>query len=98
MKAIFISFNQALYDQIIDLMDELGIRGFTCWETVTGRGSSTGEPHYGTHAWPTLNSAILTFVDETVAPLFLDRLKQMDEASQMQGLKAFCWGGVTAPF
>ncbi len=28
MKAIFISFNQALYDQIIDLMDELGIRGF----------------------------------------------------------------------
>lgn len=91
MKAIFISFNQALYDQVIEQLEELDIRGFTCWETVTGRGSRTGEPHYGTHAWPTLNTSVLTFVEASVAPALLQKLRLMDEASSAQGLRAFCW-------
>ena len=58
MKAIFISFNQAYYEAIVSIMDRNNIRGFTYWEEVQGRGSKNGEPHYGSHAWPTLNSAI----------------------------------------
>ncbi len=91
MKAIFISFNQAFYDEIISLMDELGLRGFTSWETVTGRGSNNGEPHLGSHAWPTLNSSILAFVDSEKAPLFLERLRDLDKAAEQQGLRAFVW-------
>ena len=59
MKAIFVSFNQAYYEMILNVMDRNNIRGFTYWNEVQGRGSKTGEPHYGSHAWPTLNSAIL---------------------------------------
>ena len=70
MKAIFISFNQAYYEMILSIMDRNNIRGFTYWEEVQGRGSKNGEPHYGSHAWPTLNSAILAMVpDEKVDPL-----------------------------
>ena len=70
MKAVFISFYQAFYDEVIEILDKLEIRGFTFWEEVQGRGSETGEPHYGTHAWPTLNSAMLIFLpDEKVEPL-----------------------------
>ena len=50
MKAIFISFNQAYYEMILSIMDRSNIRGFTFWETVQGRGSQKGEPHYGSHA------------------------------------------------
>ena len=60
MKAIFISFNQAYYEAIVSIMDRNNLKGFTYWDVVQGRGSKTGEPHYGNHAWPTLNSAILT--------------------------------------
>lgn len=91
MKAIFISSNQALYDEIVSIMDGLDIRGFTCWDTVTGRGSNTGEPHYGSHAWPTLNSAVMTFVDDEIVDTFLDRLDKLDKESEVQGLRAFCW-------
>lgn len=91
MKAIFISFNQAYYEMILSIMDRSNIRGFTYWEEVQGRGSKNGEPHYGSHAWPTLNSSILAMVpDEKVDP-FLDLLHKMDLQTEAQGLRAFVW-------
>ena len=91
MKAIFISFNQAYYEMILSIMDRNNIRCFTYWEEVQGRGSKNGEPHYGSHAWPTLNSAILAMVpDEKVDP-FLDLLHKMDLQTEAQGLRAFVW-------
>ncbi|MCB6516115.1 hypothetical protein LI139_10725, partial [Veillonella atypica] len=47
MKAIFISFNQAYYEAIVSIMDRNNLKGFTYWDVVQGRGSKTGEPHYG---------------------------------------------------
>lgn len=91
MKAVFITFDQAHYERIIETLDRLGCRGFTAWQQVTGRGSLTGEPHYGSHAWPSLASAILTMVpDERVASL-LQRLKEFDDDRPKLGLRAFVW-------
>lgn len=70
MKAVFVSYNQALTDPMQEILDDLGVRGFTKWELTMGRGSFDGEPHYGTHAWPSMNSSMLMIVeDEKVAPL-----------------------------
>jgi nitrogen regulatory protein PII len=91
MKAIFISFNQAYYDAILTLMDRSAIRGYTYWEEVQGRGSQKGEPHYGTHAWPTKNSAILVVVEEDRAAGFLNLLHTLDIQTEAQGLRAFVW-------
>lgn len=91
MKGVFISFYQAFYDELIEVLDKLEIKGFTFWEEVQGRGSETGEPHYGTHAWPTLNSAMLIFLpEEKVAPLF-DEIHRLDESAPLQGIRAFVW-------
>ena len=91
MKAVFLSYNQALTDRVRKILDDLEIRGFTKWELTQGRGSFDGEPHYGTHAWPSMNSSILAIVeDERVAPL-MDAFRRMDEATRMQGSRAFVW-------
>ncbi|WP_373733922.1 PG0541 family transporter-associated protein, partial [Bacteroides heparinolyticus] len=69
----------------------LNCRGFTYWEQVRGRGSRTGDPHYGSHAWPSMCSAILTMVeDERVEPL-LEVLHGMDKKTEQLGLRAFVW-------
>ncbi len=47
MKSIFIAFDQAHRDKIVDMLERSNCRGFTAWEQVTGRGSVDGEPHYG---------------------------------------------------
>ena len=91
MKAIFISFNQAYYEMILSIMDRNSIRGYTYWEEVQGRGSKTGEPHYGSHAWPSMCSAIITIVDEAKVDPLLDALHRMDEETQQLGLRAFVW-------
>ncbi|MBD5226626.1 MAG: hypothetical protein HDR95_07735 [Bacteroides sp.] len=91
MKAIFISYDQAHHEAIVDLLTKSNCRGFTAFGTVQGRGSSTGEPHYGSHAWPSLASAMMTMVeDDRVDPL-LERLHALDESKPLLGLRAFVW-------
>ena len=91
MKAVFISYNQALTDRVNAILDEQGIRGFTRWALTEGRGSVDGEPHYGTHAWPSMNASVLAIVgDAQVAPL-LEALRAMDATTKMQGSRAFVW-------
>lgn len=91
MKAIFIAFDQAYYEQIIAILNNNNVRGFTRWEEVQGRGSKTGEPHFGTHAWPSLNSAMLVMVEPEKVRTLLDQLRKLDLTSDLMGLRAFVW-------
>ena len=91
MKSIFISFDQAYYDQVQAILSINHVRGFSGWESVIGRGSVTGEPHFGTHAWPALNTAIITIVtDEKVKPI-LQQLRELNATSERMGIRAFVW-------
>ena len=89
MKAIFIAYDQAHHDSVIEALGSSMQRGFTCFEQAQGRGSKTGEPHYGSHAWPGMNSAIMAFCEDDRVPLILGRLKKIDEEKPMLGLRAF---------
>jgi hypothetical protein len=91
MKAVFIPYNQAFKERLIDLLDRMNIRGFTMWDQVQGRGGLRGDPHYGNHAWPTLNASILTVVSDSQADDLLARLHALDVENEMQGLHAFVW-------
>ena len=83
--------NQSMFDAVIDIMDEMGIRGFTGWEELVGRGTNDGEPHLGNHAWPTMNSALISVMEDDKASEFMARIKKLDEDNIQQGIKAFAW-------
>lgn len=91
MKAIFIAFDQAHRERIIEMLERSNCRGFTAWDQVTGRGSETGEPHYGTHAWPSLAGAIMTMVEDHRVDIVLQKLKEFDADRPKLGLRAFVW-------
>lgn len=91
MKAIFVACNQSIYDEVLDIMNRMQMRGYTGWEELMGCGSRNGEPHLGNHAWPTMNSALLTVTEDGKVDEFLKSLKELDEANEMQGLRAFVW-------
>ncbi|MDE6009889.1 MAG: hypothetical protein K2F87_00385 [Muribaculaceae bacterium] len=91
MKSVFIAYDQAHHEAILEILGHLSCRGFTAFGTVQGRGSVKGEPHYGTHAWPSLASVMITIVaDDKVQPL-LSRLRALDEEKPRLGLRAFVW-------
>ncbi len=95
MKAIFVACNQSIYDEVLDIMNRMQMRGYTGWEELMGCGSRNGEPHLGNHAWPTMNSALLTVVEDDKVEAFLASLKKLDEENAKQGLRAFVWDVAT---
>ncbi|NVN93961.1 MAG: hypothetical protein HXX18_01630 [Bacteroidetes bacterium] len=91
MKAVFISYNQSITDEVQGVLDNLSIRGFTQWLEVKGRGSVNGEIHEGTHTWPELNNAHLTVVEDEKVSSLLQKLNELNKQSKEQGLRAFVW-------
>ena len=91
MQAIFIAFDQAHLEAILDILEKSSCRGFTSFGETQGRGTKTGDPHYGSHAWPSLGNAILTMVEDSKVETVLEKLKALDESKPRLGLRAFVW-------
>ena len=91
MKGIFIAYDQAYNMEIADALEALGVKGFTMWQDIAGRGTQTGLPHLGSHAWPTMNNAMLTFVEDDKVDDILGKIRAMDEETPDLGLRAFVW-------
>jgi hypothetical protein len=89
MKAVFISYNQAHTLEVNAALDRLGIRGFTRWALTEGRGTTDGEPHYGSHAWPSMNTSLLIFMEPAAVAPLLEALRAIDAEAPQQGLRAF---------
>lgn len=92
MKALFISYNQSLTERVMHLLDHHTIRGYTLFPLTHGRGSFDGEPHMGTHTWPAMNSTVIAMVeDEAKLAAAMKSLRELDEKTRMQGIRAFVW-------
>ncbi|MCC8146110.1 MAG: hypothetical protein LIO93_06670 [Bacteroidales bacterium] len=91
MKAVLIPFNQAFKDRLIEILDRMSVRGFTMWEQVQGRGTVNGEPHYGDHAWPSMNSAILAIIPDEKVDKLMEKVHALDVETERLGIHAFVW-------
>jgi nitrogen regulatory protein PII len=91
MKAIMIIYNQANTEKIEYMLDKLGIKGYSLWENVQGRGTNTGVPHLGTHAWPEINKSVLTVIEDDMVDTVINTVKKIDEINVDVGIRAFVW-------
>ena len=91
MKAVFIVFNQAHTERVEYMLDKLGIKGFTFFEQVQGRGGVDGKPHRGTHTWPEMNSAVMTIVQDNQVEDLLKSVHKLDIRNKAAGVRAFTW-------
>jgi nitrogen regulatory protein PII len=91
MKAIMMIYNQAHTERVEYLMDKLGVKGYSLWENVQGRGSNTGVPHLGTHAWPEINKCVLAVVGDDAVEDILATVKKIDAINDEVGIRAFVW-------
>lgn len=91
MKAIFIIFNQALTERVEYMLDALEVRGFSQWDSIQGRGTKDGDPHYGTHTWPEINTGTIVVVDDDKVDIILEKVKKIDEINKQVGIRAFVW-------
>ncbi len=73
------------------MLEHNNCRGFSFFDQMQGRGSKTGDPHYGSHAWPSMCGAIITIVEDHNVDKILSEIKNMDENAPQLGLRAFVW-------
>ncbi|MBN2485790.1 MAG: hypothetical protein JXB34_07425 [Bacteroidales bacterium] len=91
MKAVFITYNQALTEKVEYMLEKLNIRGFTQFPSVLGTGTKNGEPRMGTHTWPEQNSALITIVDDNMVDVLLEKVQKLDAINYEVGIRAFVW-------
>ncbi|MCQ2324712.1 MAG: hypothetical protein MJZ58_00785 [Paludibacteraceae bacterium] len=91
MKSVMIVFNQADTERVEYMLDTLNIQGFTFFEQVQGRGTNGGVPHRGTHAWPEMNSCVITIVEDDKVKDLLESVKKLDMRNEEIGVRAFMW-------
>ncbi len=91
MKAVMVVYNHGITEEVDEALEQLSVRGFTRWVDVHGQGAQKGEPHLGTHIWPSLNAVILTIIeDEKVEPL-LKKVQEINVDAEEEGIHAFVW-------
>lgn len=91
MKAIFVAYNQAYNEEIVEVLVAHGQRGYTAWQDIQGKGSVDGIPHLGNHAWPEMNHALLAMVDDGMVEGIMEDLRAKDAESPDLGLRAYVW-------
>lgn len=90
MKMVMIVYNHSIDDEMLELLDKTGIKGYTHIENATGRG--VNGPHMGTNVWPATNNVIYTAVNEAQkVKTLLQGVEQLAEQFPGEGARAFTW-------
>ena len=88
MKFVIISYNIAIHQEVMEILENIGIESFTRFEKVQGVGKNSG-PHLGDHIWPAVNSAIFVVIDNEKKNKLIEAIKNLRETLKQEGVKAF---------
>ncbi|MBU2637080.1 MAG: hypothetical protein KJ963_08370 [Bacteroidetes bacterium] len=82
---------KAITEEVDEELEQLSIRGFTRFVDVHGQGSEKGEPHLGTHIWPSQNAVVLTMIDDEKVEPLLNKVREINKDAEEEGIHAFVW-------
>ena len=88
MKMIFIMYNIAINDEVMQILKGVEIEDYTRWERAIGCGKTSG-PHLGNHIWPAVNSVLAVAVEDDKKNRLIEETKKMRQKLGKEGIKAF---------
>jgi hypothetical protein len=88
MKMVFVAYNQAIDSEVMEVLDALGVEGYTKWTEVLGSGRAGG-PHLLSHIWPKGNNAMSVVTDDETGAKLMEGLRELKANVGSEGLKAF---------
>ncbi|MBU2493226.1 MAG: hypothetical protein KJ571_11430 [Bacteroidetes bacterium] len=91
MKAVMIVYNHGITEEVDEALEQLNIRGFTRFLDVHGQGSDKGDPHFGTHIWPSKNAVVITVIEDNLVESLSEKVKEINADAEEQGIHAFVW-------
>jgi nitrogen regulatory protein PII len=90
MKAVLIVHNTALDRDVGELLDSVGVRSYTKFPNILGRGELS-EPHLNIEVWPETNCGTFIVTEESKAKEIMELVRRMRKTLGSEGIKAFVW-------
>ncbi|MBW2040247.1 MAG: hypothetical protein JRI46_11795 [Deltaproteobacteria bacterium] len=91
MYMIMMIYNQAIDEEVMELLEGLEIDKYTKWQRVLGKGE-VSNPRLDSPIWPGANMVLGIVIDEREKVQELtDRIKGLDAQVGDKGLFAFMW-------
>jgi nitrogen regulatory protein PII len=90
MKMILIAYNEAIDEEVFEVLEASGERGYTKWTRVLGDGRSSG-PHLATPVWPKANNVLMLCAEEEQVAKILAGIRLLRTKMGREGVKAFTW-------
>lgn len=95
MKLLFITYDADLDDDVMEMLDSLGVNGFTKWDKVLGKGKNS-EPKLDTSVWPGFNCAVAVVISDDDQERILEELRKFSLRLDGKGFRVFVLPILTA--
>lgn len=88
MKMIMLVYNEALDNEVMEILESCLMKNYTKITGVFGCGASSGT-HLGTDIWPGRNNILYVACEEAVGKKIIVLVKQIRKSLGVEGIKAF---------
>jgi len=88
MKMLMIVYNEALDNEVMEILENCVMKNYTKVSQVFGRGASSGT-HLGNDIWPGLNNILYVVCEEAQAKEMLSGVRILKSKVGHEGVKAF---------
>lgn len=88
MKMVMLVYNEALDNEVMEILENCLMKNYTKLTGVFGCGTSSGT-HLGTDIWPGRNNILYVACEEAVAKKIIASVKQIRKSLGVEGIKAF---------
>ena len=88
MKMVLIAYNEAIDEEVMEILKVNSVEGYTKWTMALGKGKTSG-PHLLTHVWPKANNVIAVSVEDEQARSILEGVRNLRTTAGQEGVKAF---------
>jgi len=88
---VMIVYNQAIDEEVAELLEHVGLERYTKWQRVVGKGADSG-PRLDTQVWPGANMVLsLVIKEKRRLQRLVKGLNKLDAEVGNKGLFAFRW-------
>jgi len=90
MKMAMITYNVAVGDEVMEVLEHCALKNYTKMDNVYGKGTTSGT-HLGTDVWPGKNSLLFVSGEDDQIKQLISCVKELRKKIGREGVKAFVW-------
>ena len=90
MKMVFIIYNVAIEEEVMEALEAIGIENYTKWDKVLGKGPISGS-HFDSDVWPGVNSMLALAMEDKKKNEVIAKVRELKskESLRREGIRVF---------